>query len=113
VAVVIIVIMVPIMVVVIAIPVAVPVPVPIPMVIVLEAAMIPLPIPYKELAAVMMRRNPTGAHIRRPCPVPCVPSVVPSYGIPIAFDPDEFRARGRRKNQNGARRRRRPDIDPN
>ena len=96
-----------------AIPVAVLVPVSIPMVIMLETATIPIPIPYKVLSAVMMRRNPTGAHVRRLCPVTLVPFVVPSSGIPIALDPNEFRARCRRENVNHARSRRRSDIDPN
>jgi len=96
-----------------AIPVAVLVPVSIPMVIVLKTAAIPIPKPYKVLSAVMMRRNPTGAHIRWLCPVTLVPFVVPSYRIPIALDPNEFRTRCRRKNANCARSRRRSDIDPN
>jgi hypothetical protein len=99
--------------VVIAIPIAVPVLVPIPMVIVLKTATIPIPIPYKILTTVMMRCNPARAHVRRPCPVSLVPFVVPSYRIPIALDPDEIRARGRRKNSNHTGSRRRPDIDPN
>jgi hypothetical protein len=96
-----------------AIPVAVLVPVSIPMVIVLKTAAIPIPKPYKVLSAVMMRRNPTGAHVRRLCPVTIVPFIVPSDRIPIALDPNEFRARCRRKNVNHARSRRRSDIDPN
>ena len=96
-----------------AIPVAVLIPVSIPMVVMLKTAAIPIPKPYKVLSAVMMRRNPTGAHIRWLCPVTLVPFVVPSYRIPIALDPDEIRARGRRKNANHTGRRRRPDIDPN
>jgi hypothetical protein len=102
-----------VVVVLIAIPVAVPVALPIPMVIVLKTAMIPIPIPYKKLSTVMSRRNPTGTHIRRPSPVTLVPFIMSSHRIPIAFDPHEFRARGRWKNANHARRRRRPDIDPN
>jgi hypothetical protein len=93
--------------------IAVPVPVPIPMVIVLKTATIPFPIPYKILPFVMMRRNPTRAPVRRSCPVSLVPFVVPSYGIPIALNPDEIRVRGRWKNANHTRGRRRPDIDPN
>ena len=99
--------------VVIAIPVAVPVPVSIPMVIVLKTAMIAFPIPYKKLSTVMMRCNPTSAHIRRPSPVTLVPFIMPSNRIPIAIDPDEIRARGRWKNANHAGRWRRPYIDPN
>jgi hypothetical protein len=99
--------------VVIAIPIAVPVVLPIPMVIVVKTATIPIPIPYKILPSVMVRGDPTRAHVRRPCPVSLVPFVVPSYRIPIALDPDEIRVRGRRKNADHTRRRRRPDIDPN
>jgi hypothetical protein len=96
-----------------AIPAAVLVPVSIPMVIVLKTAVIPIPVPYKVLSAVMMRRNPTGAHVRRLCPITIVPFIVPSHRIPIALDPNEIRARCWRKNANHARSRRRSDIDPN
>jgi hypothetical protein len=104
--------MIAIMVIMVAPAIAVPVPIPIPMVIVLKTATIPIPIPYEKLPTIMMRWNPTRAHVRRPCPVSLVPFVVPPDRIPIALDPDEFRARGRRKNANHTRRRRRPDINP-
>jgi hypothetical protein len=113
VAVVVVVIVVPAVVVVIAVSVSVPVLFSIPMVIVLKTAMIPIPIPYKKLSTVMMRCNPASAQIRRPSPVTLVPFIMSSHRIPIAFDPHEIRARGRWKNANHVRRRRRPDIDPN
>jgi len=98
VAVVIVTIMVPIMAVMIVPAVAVVIPV----VIVLEAVAAPIPIPYKILPTVMMRRNPTRAHIRRPRPGALVPPVVSSDGVPVTFDPDEIRARVRWKNANHA-----------
>src|SRR5690242_11736393 len=59
----------------------------VPMMVVVAAAGIAIPIAVEVLAAIVMRRHPTGAPIGRSCPVAVVPLIVVPDRIPVAFHP--------------------------
>lgn len=85
----------------------------IPMMVVVKAAARAVPIAGIETAAVVARRNPAGASVRRTAPITFVPAVVAGHGIPIAADPHEIRCGLRGHDNDGTRRGRRADLDPN
>jgi hypothetical protein len=85
----------------------------IPLVIVLLAAVISVPIAVVELAALIPGSHPASAGIRCAGPVAFMPFVMVSYGVPVARNPQVFRAGTDRNNSHSARRGRRPDPDSN
>jgi len=66
----------------------------IPLVVVFETAMIAVPVTGEIPLAVMARRDPASAGIRRTRPVSGMPVVVAIYGIPVAINPQEVRRWG-------------------
>jgi hypothetical protein len=100
-----------VMLVAILVPVAVSVVVSIPMVIVFKATAVPVPITGEVALAIMMRRYPVSARVRRASPIAGVPFVVLSYRVPIAFHPREIGSRTRRKHGDRPKRWRRADLD--
>lgn len=91
--------------------VAVPVVVMVPAVVVLEAAVVAVPVTGEVVLAVVARRYPPCARIRRASPVSGMPPVVMSDGIPVAFHPHKIGPRSRRNDRQHAGRRRRADLD--
>jgi hypothetical protein len=103
--------------------VAIPIPVVIPAIVIpsvavvvptmvmIEPAMIAVPVASVKTLSIVSRPDPTRALIRRASPVPVVPPITASVGVPVAIYPDEFRPRTRRKNPNHPRSRRRADSD--
>lgn len=91
--------------------VAIAIPVVIPTVIVLKPAAIPIPVPAVELAAFIARPHPRDARIRRPGPIPAMPVVAPSHGIPVAVHPIIVRTRCYRPDAHDSRPWRRTDPD--
>jgi hypothetical protein len=83
----------------------------IPTVVVLDAAMSSVPVARIELLTIVVRPYPMRSFIGWTCPVAVMPPIVVSDGIPIAFDPHEFRSRSRRHHMNDARPWRRSDPD--
>ena len=94
-----------------AITIMVAVTIAIPFVPVFKAASISFPITVIESLTVMARPDPPSALIRRPGPITPMPSVTPAHGIPITFNPYEFRSRTWGKNVNHARSGRRTNSD--
>jgi len=76
----------------------------VPMMIVFNSTAVSGPITHKILVALMTRRHPIGALIRRPSPVALMPSVMPSHWIPIALHPYKPFSWRRRLNINHTRR---------
>lgn len=91
--------------------VAVPVVVMVPAVVVLEAAVVAVPIAGEVALAIVMRRDPTRARIRRTRPITLVPLVAMPDGIPVAFHPNEIGPGSRWNDRQHAGRRRRSDLD--
>jgi hypothetical protein len=85
----------------------------VPMMVVVKTAARTVPIASVKAAAFMAGSDPTSASVGRTAPITFVPAVVSGDGIPIAADPHEIRCRLRRHDDNGARRRRRPDLNAN
>jgi hypothetical protein len=83
----------------------------VPTMIVLDAAAGAFPITGKVARSIVMRRYPVGSGIRRPAPIPGMPSPLVPHRIPIAIDPKKVGAGSHRPHSNYARRRRRPDLD--
>jgi hypothetical protein len=98
----------------ISVPVSIkiPVSVPVPTVVMLPAAAISLPVTREVSISIMMRTYPASTGIWRPRPITPVPLVMPSHGIPIALDPDEFGS-GTHRHRNHTGRRWRADSDSN
>jgi hypothetical protein len=96
----------------VVIAVKIPVAPTVPTVVVLAPSAIPFPIAFKETVALVTRPHPASLRIRRTCPVPVVPPVTPSVGIPIAIYPKKARTGAVRANAYHARRRRRSDANP-
>jgi hypothetical protein len=63
------------------------------------------------LAMFVTRRHPDGSCVRRFSPIPRVPAVASSNGIPVAIHPHIGRLRPHRTNHHNARRWRRPNRD--
>src|SRR4029077_13083167 len=87
-------------------------PVSVPAVVMLPAATISLPVTREVLVSIMMWTYPARTGIWRPRPITPVPLVMPSHGIPIALDPDEFGS-GTHGHRNHTGRRWRADSDSN
>jgi len=62
----------------------------IPMMIMLNSTTVSVPITRKELLSIVVRCYPIGSFVWRPSPIAVVPSVMPSYWIPIPFYPYEL-----------------------
>jgi hypothetical protein len=92
-------------------PVVIPVAIMIPVVIVLDTAAVSFPIASIVLAALIARRHPVRAVIRRASPITVVPFVMVSYRIPVTIDPCIIRAWTRRNDADNRSRRRRADSD--
>ena len=78
----------------------------IPMMIMLNSTAVSAPITRKKLLSFVVWCYPIGSFVWRPSPVAVVPSVMPSYWIPIPFHPYELLPWRRRLNVNRPRRRR-------
>jgi hypothetical protein len=83
----------------------------IPVVIVLHPAVRSIPVTRVEHGAIMTWRYPCRAFIRRPAPIPCVPSVAACFRIPIAVDKRITRPWTHRLHSNDPWLRRRSDSD--
>jgi hypothetical protein len=83
----------------------------VPTMIVFTPAMISIPIADVVLRAVVARLYPAGAGIGRTRPVAVVPLVVMADWVPIAWNPNELRARWRGQRAH-ARWWWRPDVNP-
>ena len=85
----------------------------VPFVSVFESAATTFPVAVVEVFPVVARPDPASTRIRRPGPIAAMPSVAPSYGVPVTINPHEFRPWTWRKYGNHARRWRRtnPDSD--
>src|SRR5689334_12334790 len=95
----------------IAIAAPVTVAVAVPTVFVADAAAFAFPVAIEPTFAVMMRHHPTCTGVRRAGPVALVPTIAITVGIPIAVDPNVFRARRHRPNRHYTRRGRRANPD--
>jgi hypothetical protein len=83
----------------------------IPVVIVFHPAVRAIPVTGIVHGAVMTRRHPCRALIRRPAPITCMPSVAASLGIPVAIDKRVTRPWTHRLHSNDPWLRRRSDSD--
>jgi hypothetical protein len=82
----------------------------VPAVVVLEASALPFPITSEEAFSLIARSDPPSASIRRTCPVPVVPPVTASVGIPIAVHPNVVGPGTQRLNADDSRRWRWPNA---
>jgi hypothetical protein len=62
----------------------------VPMVIMFNSTAVSAPITRKELLSFVVWCYPIGSFVWRPSPISLVPSVMPSYRIPIPFHPYEL-----------------------
>jgi hypothetical protein len=85
----------------------------VPFMVVFETTVWTIPITGIEPLAIMARADPTRAFIRRPAPIAFMPAIVPSDGIPVAANPDEFGSGLRGDDSDNARRGRRANTDTN
>ena len=83
----------------------------IPTMIVLNSAAITVPVAHEIVFAVVMRRDPVSTLIRWTRPVPLVPPVTGSHGIPIPFNPHEIATGSVRLHDNHTRPWWRPHAD--
>jgi hypothetical protein len=83
----------------------------IPVVVMVQTAVIAIPIAGEIAFAVMVRDDPARAGVGRARPVAVVPAIVPSVGIPVAFDPDEILPWAAGNHGDHAGRRGRADLD--
>ena len=65
----------------------IPVAVTVPTMVMFAPAAVALPISGIEALSIMPGRHPIGARIGRQGPVPCMPLIVVSHRIPVAFHP--------------------------
>jgi len=87
----------------------IPLAVAIPPVIVLEPAALAIPIPPVELPSLITRPDPGRAGVWWPAPIPVMPFVAVSDGVPIAIHPKVIWPWGAWPGVNDARWRRWPD----
>jgi hypothetical protein len=85
----------------------------VPFMVVLNAFASSLPVAVEELATFIARTDPPVTRIRGSRPVPFMPFVMVSYGVPVGVDPHKFRARSGRNYSHNSRWGRRPDSDSN
>jgi hypothetical protein len=84
----------------------------IPTMVVFDASMLAFPVSCVVHAAFIMRNDPVGSRIWRPCPIAGMPSIGSSDGIPVSVNPKELRPRSYGYNANDTRRGRWANLDP-
>jgi hypothetical protein len=96
---------------VLAIAVMIAFPIVIPFMTMLKAPAVAVPVAVVIESALEAWTDPAGAEIGSTSPVALVPTIMPSDGIPVAFNPDKIGARRRRWLNDDSRRRGRTDSD--
>lgn len=83
----------------------------VPVVVVFDAAVLAFPIAAVEALTIVTRAYPASALVGRASPIAAMPTIVATYGIPVAVDPEELRAGADGANSNDAGRGRGTDYD--